>query len=167
MTVPTPPPLAEPDTGPAYPVSERRRYPDVPRVGVGVAVFDSEGRVLLVQRGRPPSAGQWGLPGGLVELGERLADAARREVAEECAIEIELGEMVATFEPIERDAEGRVEYHYVVVDFWARQRGGVAQAQDDAAAVAWARLDELDRFALRPETREVLEQAYHAWWYAS
>ncbi|HXF64504.1 MAG TPA: NUDIX hydrolase [Caldilineaceae bacterium] len=160
----TPPPAATgPQPGPTYPVRARRRYPDAPLVGVGVAVFDDAGRVLLVQRSRPPRAGQWGLPGGLVDLGERLADAARREVAEECAIAIEIGDVVGTFEPIERDAEGKVEYHYVVIDFWARHRSGVPQAQDDAAAVAWAGMDELEPFALKPDTRQVIEKAFRAW----
>jgi ADP-ribose pyrophosphatase YjhB (NUDIX family) len=149
--------------GPTYPVAARRRYPDAPLVGVGVAVFDESGRILLVQRGRPPRAGQWGLPGGLLDLGERLADGARREVAEECGIEVEIGDVVATFEPIHHDAEGRVEYHYVVIDFWARHRSGAPQAQDDAIAVCWAGMDELDRFALEADVRRVVEAAYHAW----
>jgi ADP-ribose pyrophosphatase YjhB (NUDIX family) len=141
----------------------RRRYPDAPLVGVGVAIFDAAGRVLLVQRGRPPRQGQWGIPGGLVELGETLADAAHREVFEECAVEIELGGLVAAFEPVERDAAGRIEYHYVVLDYWGRLRGGTAQPQDDAAALAWAAMDDLDRYALNSDTRQVVEKAYHAW----
>lgn len=147
----------------SYPVKARRRYPDAPLVGVGVAVFDDAGRVLLARRGNPPRAGQWGLPGGLVDLGERLVDAARREVREECAIEIEIGGIVGTFEPIERDADGRIEYHYVVIDYWARLRSGIAQAQDDAAAISWAAMDELDRYALSADTRGVIVNAYQAW----
>lgn len=146
-----------------YPVKARRRYPDAPLVGVGVAVFDTAGRILLVKRGNPPRAGQWGLPGGLVDLGERLADAARREVAEECTIEIDLGGIVGTFEPIEHDAEGQIEYHYVVVDFWARHRAGTAQAQDDAAALAWVAMHDLDDYALSADSAGVVAAAYQAW----
>lgn len=162
MTTPlaTPPP---PGGQPTQPVTARRRYPDAPLVGVGVAVFDGAGRVLLVQRGNPPRAGQWGLPGGLVDLGERLVDAARREVNEECAVEVEIGGIVGTFEPIERDAAGRIEYHYVVIDFWARLRDGTAQAQDDAAAVAWAAMADLDAYQLQPDSRRVVEDAFQAW----
>ena len=87
-------------------MSVRRRYPDAPLVGAGAAVFDENGRVLLVQRGRPPRAGQWGLPGGMLELGERLVDAAAREVREECSIEIEIGGVAGVFEPVTRDDEG-------------------------------------------------------------
>jgi ADP-ribose pyrophosphatase YjhB (NUDIX family) len=146
-----------------YPIKARRRYPDAPLVGVGVAVFDGAGRILLVQRGNPPRAGQWGLPGGLVDLGERLVDAARREVFEECAVEIEIGGIVGAFEPIERDAAGQIEYHYVVIDFWARLRGGTAQAQDDAAALAWATRDDLDAYALSADSRGVVDDAFQAW----
>lgn len=145
------------------PVKARRRYPDAPLVGVGVAVFDAAGRILLVQRGNPPRAGQWGLPGGLIDLGERLVDAARREVYEECAVEIEIGGIAGAFEPIERDAAGQIEYHYVVIDYWARLRGGTAQAQDDAAALAWATMDELDAYALSADSRRVVEDAFRAW----
>lgn len=141
----------------------RRRYPDAPLVGVAAAVFDDAGRVLLVQRGRPPRAGSWGLPGGLLEVGESLVAGARREVREECGIEIAVGEVAGVFEPITRDAAGRVEYHYVVIDFWACWISGVAQAHDDAAAVAWASIDALDAFALLPDSRQVILRAHALW----
>ena len=122
---------------PTHPVTARRQYPDAPLVGVAAAVFDAQGRVLLVQRGRPPRAGSWGLPGGLLDLGERLADGARREVREETGVDIAIGGIAGVFEPITLDAEGRIEYHYVVVDFWATHLTGEPAAMDDAAAVAW------------------------------
>lgn len=141
----------------------RRRYPDAPLVGVAAAVFDATGRVLLVQRGRPPRAGSWGLPGGLLEVGEALVAGVQREVREECGVEIAVGAVAGVFEPITRDAAGRVEYHYVVVDFWARWVSGEAQAQDDAAAVAWVALDALDAYDLLPDSRRVVEQAHGMW----
>ena len=141
-------------------MSVRRRYPDAPIVGAGAVVFDEDGRVLLVQRGRPPRVGQWGIPGGMLELGERLADAATREVREECSIEIAIGGVAGVFEPITCDDEGRIEYHYVVVDFWARHVSGAAQAGDDAAGVAWATMKEIDEYALLPESLQVVRDAY-------
>jgi 8-oxo-dGTP diphosphatase len=149
------------------PVRARRQYPDAPLVGVGVAVFDATGQVLLVQRGRPPRQGQWGLPGGLIDLGETLVAAAQREVYEECAIEIEVGELVTAFEPIVRDDAGVVEYHYVVLDYWARYLRGSATAQDDAAALAWVALDQLDAYHLSRDTDRVIRQAYQAWQHAT
>ncbi len=144
-------------------MSVRRRYPESPLVGAAAAVFDAEGRVLLVQRGRPPRMGQWGLPGGMLELGERLADAAAREVREECGVEIEVGGVAGVFEPVTLDEEGRIEYHYVVIDFWARHVGGEACAGDDAAGVAWATMDEIESYVLMPESLQVVHDAYALW----
>ncbi|RIK41437.1 MAG: NUDIX hydrolase [Chloroflexi bacterium] len=146
-----------------HPISVPRRYPPCPLVGVGVAVFNQAGQVLLVQRGRPPRQGQWGLPGGLIDLGERLEDAARREVREECGVEVLIGGLVATFEPIEWDDEGRVEYHYVVLDYWAHYLRGEAVARDDAAAVRWVDMEGLTQLPLNEATHDVIRRAYAAW----
>ena len=145
------------------PVTISRRYPQAPMVGAAAAVLDDSGRMLLVKRGRPPRAGTWGLPGGLLDLGERLADGARREVLEETGVECDVREVVDTFEPLQIDDDGRIEYHYIVIDFWARYIRGQAVAQDDADDVAWVSLDELDEYELNAETRLILESAYAAW----
>lgn len=150
---------AKPNNAPTRPVTARRRYPDAPLVGVAAVVFDAAGEVLLVQRARPPRQGQWGLPGGLIDLGETLVDGVRREVREECGIEVEVGDLVALFEPIHRDEAGEIEYHYMVVDYWARHVQGELRASDDALNAAWVTPDELDNYALLPETRRVIEQA--------
>jgi 8-oxo-dGTP diphosphatase len=86
-------------------VSDGREYPSVPRVGVGAVVLDAS-RVLLVRRGKPPLAGKWSLPGGLLELGETTAEAARREVAEECGLTVRVGEVAGILDRVVRDAEG-------------------------------------------------------------
>ena len=145
------------------PISIPRRYPPAPLVGVGVVVFNAQGQALLIKRGNPPRAGQWSLPGGLIDLGEKLVDAARREIREECAIKIEIGDFVATFEPIERDAAGRIEYHYVVIDFWASHVSGEPVAQDDAAAATWVDIAALPALQLNAETHRVILLAYAAW----
>lgn len=145
------------------PVAIPRQYPPVPLVGVAAAVFNPEGKVLLVERANPPSQGLWGLPGGLLELGEKLAEGARREIREECAVEVAIGEVVATFEPIRRDEAGRIRYHYVVIDFWADYVGGELRAADDAAAADWFDVDALDSLAMDPETRSVVRKAFVAW----
>ena len=145
------------------PVTLSRRYPEAPLVGVAAAVFDAAGRVLLVQRGRPPGAGTWGLPGGLLDLGEKLADGAAREVREECGIDVAIGAVIGTFEPLQFDDQGRIEYHYVVIDFWASHVRGEAHAHDDADAAAWVNMSDLDAYRLNPDTRRVVEDAYVAW----
>ena len=124
----------------------RREYPDCPRVGVGAVVLH-QGRVLLVRRGGQPSSGRWSLPGGLVELGETTAEAARREIREECGIEITVVDVAGVIDRITRDADGRVRYHYVLVDFLAFPQSEAIVAGTDAAECRWVeieRLDELD-----------------------
>jgi 8-oxo-dGTP diphosphatase len=119
-----------------------REYPAAPLVGVGAVVIDA-GRVLLVQRGRAPSAGRWSLPGGLVELGEPLEVAVRREVAEECGLVVRVHGLVGTVDRIVRDAAGRVRYHYVLLDYLASPAGGRLQAGSDALAARWCGPGEL------------------------
>ena len=135
-----------------------REYPSHPRVGVAAVVL-RDNQVLLVQRGRDPGKGSWGLPGGMLELGETLADGARREVMEECGVEIEVGPLVAVFEPIQRDEDGRLRFHYVVVDYLARYLSGEPRAGDDADDARWVDLDALKQLPMRKETREVIWKA--------
>jgi len=145
------------------PVTLPRRYPAAPMVGVAAAVFNDAGEVLLVKRGRPPRQGQWGLPGGLLDLGERLVDGARREVREECGVEVEIRDLITAFEPIQRDENGRVEYHYVVIDFWAVHVSGVASAHDDADDVAWVAESDWKAYNLAEETLAVVQSAHEQW----
>lgn len=119
-----------------------REYPDCPRVGVGAIVFH-EGRVLLVRRGGQPSTGKWTLPGGLVELGETAAEAVCRELREECAIDIELVDVAGVFDRVVRDADGRVRYHYVLIDYLATTASDAICAGDDAAEAQWVDLDRI------------------------
>lgn len=141
----------------------RRRYPSAPLVGVAAAVFNADGEVLLAQRSRPPRAGSWGLPGGLLDLGETLEDGARREVREECGVEIVIGGIAGVFEPITRDPDGRVEYHYVVIDYWATWVGGTTCAGDDADDVRWVTLAELPAYTLLPDSHAVIQRAHELW----
>jgi 8-oxo-dGTP diphosphatase len=151
------------EAGKTKPIALSRRYPAAPLVGVGVVVFNRQGEVLLAKRGKPPRAGEWSLPGGLIDLGERLEDAARREVWEECGIEITIGGFITTYEPIIYDSEGEIEYHYVLIDYWATHLSGEIVAQDDAMAVAWVAIQALSQFNLRQETLKVIGEAHVAW----
>ncbi len=125
-------------------MSDGREYPSVPRVGVGAVVLEA-GRVLLVRRGRPPLAGKWSLPGGLLELGETTAEAARREVAEECGLQIRVGELAGILDRVVRDAEGRIRYHWVLVDYVAFVESGELCAASDADEAQWVEVDEVER----------------------
>jgi ADP-ribose pyrophosphatase YjhB (NUDIX family) len=135
-----------------------RLFPRRPFVGVGAVVWDGQ-RVLLARRGQPPAQGLWSLPGGLVEVGERVEEAVRREVREECGIEVEVGPLVGLFEPIVTDEDGRVRYHYVVVDFLTFYTSGTAQAGDDATDLAWVTPAELAAYDLVPGTHDMVTRA--------
>jgi 8-oxo-dGTP diphosphatase len=104
-----------------------REYPDRPVVGIG-AVVVRDGKALIVKRAHEPRKGEWSLPGGLLELGESLQDAVRREIREETSLDIEVGPVIETFDRVHRDDAGKVRYHFVIVDFvcWPQRWGGRA-----------------------------------------
>ncbi len=135
-----------------------REYPARPMVGVGAVVWDG-GRVLLARRGKPPAKGSWSLPGGLVELGETVEEAVQREVREECGIEVAVADLLGVFEPLYREPDGRILYHYVVLDFLAHHRGGELHAGDDAADGRWVAPADLGKYDLLPATRDMIERA--------
>ncbi len=114
----------------------RGSYPGVPRVAVGAVVI-YKGLFLLVQRGAPPALGEWSIPGGKIRLGETMHQAAEREVLEETGIVIRAGDPVFTFDLIQRDHQGRVLFHYVIVDLWADYVSGKIRAGTDAVNAAW------------------------------
>ena len=134
-------------------------YPDHPRLAVGAVVFHDH-RVLLVRRGKPPADGQWAIPGGAVELGETLAQAAEREILEETGIRIAALEPIYVFDTVERDPAGRVRFHYIIVDLEARYRGGELQAGDDAAEARWVSADDMKDLKVSPPTRQLLARRY-------
>ncbi len=119
------------------------RYPEQPVLAVGIVVFHDD-RVLLVRRAKAPSAGLWAIPGGRVELGETLQQAAERELLEETGVTVRAGEPVYAFDAIERDSADRVEFHYAVVDLLATYVSGGPRAMDDAADARWLAAAELD-----------------------
>lgn len=138
--------------------SPQREYPDHPQVGVGALVI-REGRVLLVRRGRPPANDVWAIPGGRLELGETLQQAAEREVFEETGTIIRAGQPFYTFESIVRDEQGRVRFHYVIVDLLAEYVSGEVHPGDDAQDAAWLSLAELEELPMHPATLEVVRRA--------
>lgn len=136
----------------------RRRYPDAPVVSVGAVVVHG-GRVLLAQRGHPPSEGLWTFPGGVVELGETLEEAAEREVWEECGIRVRALRPFTSVTRIFRDAAGRVEYHYVIVDMLAEWVEGELQASSDIRQAGWFCVDDIDALPLTPGVSDLAKRA--------
>ncbi len=116
-------------------------YPETPRVAVGALVLD-RGRLLVVERANPPAEGVWALPGGSVELGETLAEAVEREVLEETGVVVRAGEVCHSFDAIVRDDDGRVLYHYVIVDLVCEYVRGSVVAGGDARDARFVTRDE-------------------------
>ncbi len=132
------------------------RYPPAPRVAVGALVIRAEA-VLLVKRGKAPSDGKWAIPGGSVELGETLQQAAEREILEETGIRIRAAEPVYTFDFIERDKRGAIRFHYVIIDLAAEYLGGKIKPGDDADQAAWVPFTELSDLDMNTTTRAFLK----------
>lgn len=135
-----------------------RVFPNRPVVGVGGVVVDDR-RVLLVKRARPPLAGEWSLPGGAVEIGETLAAALQRELLEETGLMVDVGPVVEVLDRIHLDVEGRVEYHYVLVDYLCTVIGGNLHAGSDAADARWASTADLSEFNLSAPALDVIARA--------
>jgi len=128
-----------------------------PVVGVGGVVIDAD-RVLLIKRAHEPLKGQWSLPGGRVELGETLEQAVAREVREETGLDVQVGPIVEVLDRIMRDADGRVDYHFVLVDFVCRPSGGILCGASDADAAEWVPLDALASYGIAAVTAAVIRK---------
>ena len=137
-------------------------YPNRPLVAVGAVVF-KEDKVLLVLRAKPPAENHWTIPGGSVELGETLQEAAEREIREETGLTIQAGEPVYTFDVIERDSNGAILFHYVIVDLAADYVSGELRPGDDATDVCWASFRDVESLKVSAATRMLLKECYNSW----
>lgn len=134
-----------------------RDYPSQPVVGVG-AVVVRDGRALIVKRAHEPRQGEWSLPGGHLHLGESLADGVCREVKEETGLDVHPGPIIETFDRVHRDPDGRVQYHFVIVDFVCESLSGEPVAGSDADAVAWVTTAELDAYGVNAHAAAVIRK---------
>ena len=137
----------------------KREYPERPLVGVGGVVV-AENRVLLIRRGSPPLEGEWSIPGGMLELGESLREAVRRELEEETGLEVRVHDLIEAFDRVTMDADGKCRYHFVILDYLCELISGEARANSDVVDVAWALEEELDRFSLTPTATRVVKRAF-------
>jgi ADP-ribose pyrophosphatase YjhB (NUDIX family) len=126
-------------------------------MGVGVVIRD-EDKILLIQRGTGSSQGIWSVPGGLVELGEKIHDAAIREVKEETGLDVEIGNLIDIANIIQRDNEDKVKYHYVVADFLGKAVGGKLHPTVEAPDARWVKSEELVKYRLTASLLPILEK---------
>ncbi len=136
----------------------KREYPKQPIVGAGGVVIH-RGRVLLVLRAREPLKGRWSIPGGLVEVGEELRAAVKRELKEETGLEVEPLDLIEVFDRIQREGR-RVRYHFVIVDFLCRLKSGKLRPDSDVLDARWAKPEDLNKYDLTEKAREVILEAF-------
>ncbi len=136
----------------------KREYPERPLVGVG-AVIVEDGRVVLVRRAAEPMAGEWSIPGGLLELGETMRAGAVREALEETGLQVEAGEVLEVLDRILPDAQGKIRYHYVLIDFLCHRIAGELRAGGDAAEARWVSESELAELGVAEAAVKVIRKA--------
>jgi 8-oxo-dGTP diphosphatase len=139
----------------------KREFPEVPLVGVGAIIIE-DARVVLVKRGHAPLQAEWSIPGGVLELGELVREAAVREAREETGFTVEPGELLGVYDRILRNPEQRVQYHYVLIDFLCRRIAGDLAAASDAAEVRWFTREELPGLKLAEDTLDVIRKGFLA-----
>jgi len=139
-------------------IMDKREYPDRPYVGVGTIVFRDQ-EVLLVKRNKEPYKGQWSIPGGRQMIGETAAEAAKRELLEETGVKVNKLLLVDVVDAIIPDVEGKIEYHYTLVDYMGQWQSGESRPGDDAQEVKWVRLNELSSYSLLEKTMNIIQKA--------
>jgi 8-oxo-dGTP diphosphatase len=137
----------------------QREFPATPLIGVGAIIIE-DSRVLLVKRAHPPLEAQWSIPGGVLEVGELVREAAIREAREETGLIVEPEALLGVYDRILRNAEQRVQYHYVLIDFFCRRVGGELKAASDAAEVRWFPREELPPLNLADDTLDVIGKGF-------
>jgi mutator protein MutT len=125
----------------------KRLYPDQPFVGIG-AIIICDGKILLEKRKNDPGKGQWSVPGGLVELGESIEQTVLREVREETGLEVEKPEHIDVVDNVDLDEQGKIRYHFVIVDYFVKLKGGTAEAASDAEELRWVQLGDVEKYDL-------------------
>jgi 8-oxo-dGTP diphosphatase len=130
----------------------KRIYPDHPVVGVGALILQ-EGKILLEKRKNQPAKGKWSIPGGVVEVGEPLEEAVIRETLEETGLTVEEPRLVDVVYQVDRDEDGKVKYHFVIIDYLVKVKNGESAAASDAEELRWVALGEVETYDLTASFR--------------
>lgn len=131
----------------------KRMYPDQPVVGIGVVIVN-DGKIVLAQRGNEPGKGKWSIPGGLVDLGESILGAVIREAKEETCLDVEKPLLVDVVDNVTFDDEGKIKYHYVIVDYFVHVKGGQLKAASDVVDLRWVPFHEVETYTLTSSFRD-------------
>ena len=137
----------------------QREFPEIPLVGVGAIIIENA-RVVLVKRAHAPLKAQWSIPGGVLEVGEMVRQATVREAREETGLIVEPGELLGVYDRVLRDAQQRVQYHYVLIDFLCRRINGELTDAGDAAEARWFTREELPAMNLAEDTLDVIHKGF-------
>jgi len=140
-------------------VTEKREYPNQPLIGVGAIIIEGD-KVVLIKRGHAPLIGEWSIPGGVLEVGETMRQGVIREAREETSLLIEPMDLLGVYDRVLRDDRGQVLYHYVLIDFLCRIKGGSLQAAGDADQAQWFNQQELSALPLPQDTAEVIRLGF-------
>lgn len=135
----------------------RREYPTQPIVGVG-AIIVQDGKILITKRGSNPDKGKWSVPGGLVELGEKLEKAVIREVREETNLDVKVVRLIDAVDNIIRDSNGKLQFHFVILDYFAEVKGGTLQSSSDVLDTRWVRVEEAEDYDITHTMRDFLQR---------
>jgi 8-oxo-dGTP diphosphatase len=138
-------------------MSPHREYPERPIVGVGVLIQRGD-KFLLIKRAANPDKGMWSVPGGLIEVGEKASDAARREALEETCLEVEIKERLGVVDKIEYDDAGKVLYHFIIIQYLAESLSGVMKPMDDALDAVWVTLTQFKDYQLTGSLKRFLNE---------
>jgi len=135
----------------------RREYPSQPLVGIG-AVIVQDGKILLVKRASEPDKGKWSVPGGLVELSEKLEKTVIREVKEETNLDVEVVRLIDAVDNIVLDINRKLRFHFVILDYLTQLKGGSLQSSSDVTDAKWVRIEEAEDYDLTKTFREFLKR---------
>ena len=135
----------------------KKEYPKHPIVGVG-AIIIQNGKILIVRRGSEPGKGKWSVPGGLVELGETVEQTVVREVKEECGLDVEVDRLIDVVDSMTFDGNGKLKYHFVILDFFVKLKGGELKPGDDAKEALWVPVEEVEKYDLTKTFRDFLKR---------
>ena len=137
---------------------KQRKYPQFPLPAVAGLILDSNNKILLIKRASPPAKNKWSLPGGVIDLGEKLEKALYREILEECGIRVQIGPLFNAVSKIVKDKNKDIQYHYIILDYLCQYISGPVKANSDASAVQWFHIKEIEKLDLSEGILDVIQK---------